>query len=93
MAKLLLVKQLFSMKRIDITEVKVKEIRIGINQGKLDGLDYYDVSVLYSQKPGVLPYQWSDPIKGDKLQTILKNRIVKVVEKAVEEINSVEGVV
>ena len=81
-------------KKYDISEVKIKEIRIGVTQGKLDGLDYYDISVLYQKKDitgELLPPQWSDPIKD--LKGTNKSRITKMLQTAGEQINSIEGIV
>ena len=74
------------MKTIRIDNIKVKEIRIGITQGKLDGKDYYDMSVLYQQVTddgNLLPPQWSDPIKNNEVTPAIINRVEKIIESVV----------
>lgn len=78
------------MKTIKITDVSVKEIRIGFDT---DGS--FAVTILYAEikDDGTeMAIKWSDPIKGDELTTLLKNRLKKVLESVVENVKSKEKI-
>ena len=70
------------MKIINITDIKVKELRVGFDEE-----DNPVLSILYAEVSDTgeeMKQQWSDPIKAPS--TLLKGRLTKVVQSAVDKV-------